>query len=471
MAKGTKRPRFCTNCGAKLGETVKFCPDCGTAVTAEATSESKKEKEPSLISRVGGPVAAFRVLMSDKKLRRVAIGALALVIVIVIAIILIASGGRDHSAPSADRDDGYTVQNDDTQQDNGESDSLSVSDSTENGEAEQAEGQDEVQNTVWEEQADDPSVLPYLMDVDSSGNYYIMDNNSKLKIRFQSAECEDYVVAEEYVALLESRGYTAELTEAYELPEGWYGDVKLWTLHHPQVEGNAYVRYECDRGYDMCYIDLGWDGEISLAKKFLRPTGDPAVLPSFDRYDPTTRFFEANESTVGKAIYEISDHEFYTVVADYVEALEQYGWKEVDSDHVIYNDTLIGVVSSWELRNKDVEGNLRVSVKAWNDSGRCYVTFIMPEGLQMEDFSLNHGTVDTSSSNSGGSSDDDDFYDRDETFVPEFAKLDCLTCRGDGDCNTCGGDGYTGFGDAKAGCRTCHGDGDCRACGGSGKRD
>ncbi len=143
MASGNKRPQFCTNCGAKLGETVKFCPDCGTAVMA-AEMEKKKpakkeqtEKAPALISRVGGPVAAFRVLMSDKKLRRVMIAALVLVVVIVIAIVLLASGGRDHSAPSVDRDDGYTAQIDNTQQDNGEANSPSVSGSAEKEAVEQ----------------------------------------------------------------------------------------------------------------------------------------------------------------------------------------------------------------------------------------------------------------------------------------------------------------------------------------------
>ena len=62
-----------------------------------------------------------------------------------------------------------------------------------------------------------------------------------------------------------------------------------------------------------------------------------------------------------------------------------------------------------------------------------------------------------------------------EPFVPEFAKLDCLTCRGDGDCNTCGGYGevrrYAGAGDTvRAKCSTCYGSGNCRTCGGSGKR-
>ncbi len=57
-----------------------------------------------------------------------------------------------------------------------------------------------------------------------------------------------------------------------------------------------------------------------------------------------------------------------------------------------------------------------------------------------------------------------------EVDIPEFAKLDCLTCKGDGDCTRCGGDGYTGFGDAKAGCNKCHGNGKCTSCGGTGKR-
>lgn len=442
MAEGTKRVKFCIYCGAELPAAAKFCPDCGKAV--EAVVERPATDNPV--------VAGMASVLSDPKKRRVALVVAAVVFVLVLGIALMA-GGKGDKAP----------------QDSGLPDAPPVSDTVESDveSTPQDEMQDEAQDDLQDEQRDDPSVLPYLMDVDSSGEYYLADEKPDLKVRFEAPDDALYTVAEEYVALLEQRGYTAELTEAYDLPEGWVGDVKLWTLHHPQVEGTAQVRYECYRDYDQCYIDLGWDGEITFGKKFLRPTGDVSVLPSFDRYDPTTCFYEANESSVGKAIYEISRYEGYQPVVDYVEALAQYGWNEVDSNHVIYNDTDIGVVSSWELQNKDVEGNLHVKVAAWEDSDRCYVTFTMPQGLQMEDFSLNHGTVvDTSSSGSS----DDDFYDRDEPFVPEFAKLDCLTCRGDGDCNTCGGDGYTGFGDAKAGCRTCHGDGDCRACGGSGKR-
>lgn len=60
-------------------------------------------------------------------------------------------------------------------------------------------------------------------------------------------------------------------------------------------------------------------------------------------------------------------------------------------------------------------------------------------------------------------------------YQPEFSKLDCLTCGGDGDCNTCGGYGevrrYAGAGDTvRSKCSSCYGSGNCRTCGGSGKR-
>lgn len=62
------------------------------------------------------------------------------------------------------------------------------------------------------------------------------------------------------------------------------------------------------------------------------------------------------------------------------------------------------------------------------------------------------------------------------TYTPSYAKLDCLTCRGDGDCNTCNGYGevrrYQGKGETvRAKCPTCYGSGKCRTCGGTGKRN
>lgn len=78
----------------------------------------------------------------------------------------------------------------------------------------------------------------------------------------------------------------------------------------------------------------------------------------------------------------------------------------------------------------------------------------------------------TSSSKSSGKSglslfDDDD----DGPYIPDHAKLDCLTCGGDGDCNTCNGYGeWRRYNSVVSTCNTCNGSGNCRACGGSGKR-
>lgn len=430
MANEKKQTNFCIYCGAELPAAAKFCPDCGKPRHVAA-------ERPATDNPV---VAGTASVLSDPKKRRVALVAAAVAFVLILGIALIA-GGKDDATQGGDLPDAPPV-----------------SDGVDHGEnTPQDEMQDETQDDTQGETVDDSAVLPYLMDVDSSGEYYLADEKPALKVRFEAPDATLYTVAEEYVALLESRGYAAELTESYDLPEGWVGDVKLWTLHHPQVEGTAQVRYERYIDYDQCYIDLGWDGEITFGKKFLRPTGDVSVLPSFDRYDPTTCFYEADESSVGKAFYEISRYAGYQTVVDYVEALEQYGWNEVDSNHVIYNDTDIGVVSSWELRNKDVEGNLRVKAAAWEDDDRCYVTFTMPQGLQMEDFSMNHGTVDTSSSGS----DDNDFFEK------------CSACHGSGDCTHCGGDDevkkfQAGLGWVEQNCTFCTG-GRCRHCGGDGK--
>ena len=84
--------------------------------------------------------------------------------------------------------------------------------------------------------------------------------------------------------------------------------------------------------------------------------------------------------------------------------------------------------------------------------------------------SLLSSLAPSSSDSSGGV-----FISTRKPFQPEFSKLDCLTCKGDGDCNTCGGygevDRYAGGGDTvRSKCSSCYGSGNCRTCGGSGKR-
>ncbi len=74
---------------------------------------------------------------------------------------------------------------------------------------------------------------------------------------------------------------------------------------------------------------------------------------------------------------------------------------------------------------------------------------------------------DTSSGDNGGHS---GVPDHETPDIPEHSKLNCLTCKGDGDCNSCGGSGVDYYGGYKTKCNTCRGSGKCRACGGSGKR-
>lgn len=80
-------------------------------------------------------------------------------------------------------------------------------------------------------------------------------------------------------------------------------------------------------------------------------------------------------------------------------------------------------------------------------------------------------TSSSSSSNKGGWSIFDDDDEDDGPYIPDHAKLDCLTCGGDGDCNTCNGYGeWRRYNSVVSTCNSCNGSGNCRSCGGSGKR-
>ncbi|MBQ7360432.1 MAG: hypothetical protein IJW63_10090 [Lachnospiraceae bacterium] len=79
--------------------------------------------------------------------------------------------------------------------------------------------------------------------------------------------------------------------------------------------------------------------------------------------------------------------------------------------------------------------------------------------------------AEASSSDSKSWSIFDDDDDDDGPYIPDHAKLDCLTCGGDGDCNTCNGYGeWRRYNSVVSTCNSCNGSGNCRTCGGSGKR-
>ena len=135
-----------------------------------------------------------------------------------------------------------------------------------------------------------------------------------------------------------------------------------------------------------------------------------------------------------------------------------------------YNFRYAGTASDVTLlKDKDdiCSAHIHLKVYGYKNNQSFAVRLVLCDAFELEDPG-SRTTQNVGESSVGGG----DSYtpDSGNTFTPEASRLDCLTCRGDGDCNTCGGDGYTGFGDAKAGCRTCHGNGKCTACGGTGKR-
>ena len=135
-----------------------------------------------------------------------------------------------------------------------------------------------------------------------------------------------------------------------------------------------------------------------------------------------------------------------------------------------YNFRYAGTASDITLlKDKDDirSAHIHLKVYGYKSNQSFAVRLVLCDAFELEDPG-SRTTQNVGKSNVGGGGS----YtpDSGNTFTPEASRLDCLTCRGDGDCNTCGGDGYTGFGDAKAGCRTCHGNGKCTACGGTGKR-
>ncbi|MBQ3548688.1 MAG: hypothetical protein IJA33_02285 [Oscillospiraceae bacterium] len=79
------------------------------------------------------------------------------------------------------------------------------------------------------------------------------------------------------------------------------------------------------------------------------------------------------------------------------------------------------------------------------------------------------GNSSSSSSGSSGGGGSDYVAPGYDPYIPDASKLQCLTCRGDGDCNSCGGSGYKFKNDIRSDCTRCTG-GNCPACGGSGTR-
>ena len=123
-------------------------------------------------------------------------------------------------------------------------------------------------------------------------------------------------------------------------------------------------------------------------------------------------------------------------------------------------------------KDKDDPCLILLGMKAWYDGDPVEIECLIAAPINDAEHMESAAEQKKSSSSSRSSSSDSTYSPN----VAEFAKLDCLTCGGDGDCNTCGGYGeverYAGGGDTVTSkCSSCYGSGNCRTCGGSGKRD
>jgi len=86
---------FCTKCGNELEDNVRFCDKCGNPVSTEGVSEVAAE--PNAINNVksaDGAKVFLDMLMKNKKLMGVVLGAVVVVLMLVIGIGVL-SGGKD----------------------------------------------------------------------------------------------------------------------------------------------------------------------------------------------------------------------------------------------------------------------------------------------------------------------------------------------------------------------------------------
>lgn len=224
------------------------------------------------------------------------------------------------------------------------------------------------------------------------------------------------------------------------------------------------------------YGFYGYDGSCSLIINSGKAKSYDALLSDYEDFDSDSTdmiFISAedgsellkitwwhNEFEVGK-IYDLSDFNI-----DDVNDFEfNYDYNEFTDEDAI----CLTVRPLWLDRSGDCESVIYFYGEFMNDDGDIYTV----EGLLAAPFCLeeNSKKYTSGSSGQGGGGLFDDIFDNDnEPYIPDHSKLDCLTCRGDGDCNSCGGTGIDYYGSHKTKCNTCYGSGNCRSCNGSGKR-
>lgn len=146
-----------------------------------------------------------------------------------------------------------------------------------------------------------------------------------------------------------------------------------------------------------------------------------------------------------------------------------YGDVDIDYNGKTYTIDSVNALTVrplWLDRTGSTESLLYFYIEVDNGEGGIALTL---EGLVAAPFNLAENSEHTST-HSGSSSSSGSSSGSPDPNVAEHSRLDCLTCRGDGDCNSCGGSGNDYFGGYRTKCTTCYGSGNCRSCGGSGKR-
>lgn len=250
---------------------------------------------------------------------------------------------------------------------------------------------------------------------------------------------------------------------------------------------------EHDETHEDIMIDIEEDVKAESDEKENTETAvtvdpDAAVLP-----DPCA-FFNA-----GKQGFDINDNMYMyccaididtgkMVVQEYIDLIESEVYQlqrtaehELDLiseagiyqydyyyDYIGANDAVQGFFDTYD----DLGGDVRVRLYYDYGAGIMKVWLRYDKAFEIVDSGKKASTLPTSYSGTPES----DFSGSDTgNGIPEFARLDCLTCNGSGDCTECGGYGtikrYNGDGDyIDSSCPQCNGGRKCRTCNGSGKR-
>ncbi len=171
------------------------------------------------------------------------------------------------------------------------------------------------------------------------------------------------------------------------------------------------------------------------------------------------------------------------VEEDVIELLKNYSylklkdkqendWRRSSASYSnVYFYTYTGSSSTIKTVIEDDESyDVRLSFFYHGQKGHLLISMSFSKGFSLADpekkvsYSLeDYGQIPSSGSGSSSSSN--------ETYVPDFAKLPCLTCDGYKNCKKCDGRGYLVRNGIKSGCNNCSSlPGKCPTCRGSGYR-